>query len=583
MPPMRTSIRAVRGPLARAAIPSLLAGLVSLGPTAARAAGPEMHFELRVTVLGDGRVQGSAPTADSGFIDCPDVCTASIATGATITLTATPRDGWTFDGWSGDCIGTGPCSVKMDQVRSVRATFAPAGGAVPQFLSLSVRGPGIVSSTPAGISCPPTCSRTFPFGTEVVLTPTPEAGATFVGFEIDCSGQAPCRLVMDRQRTVIAEFALPGFRLDVSVVGSGTVTSAPDGIACPPDCEESFPTGSTVSLTPVAAPGWAFAGWEGACTGAGPCVVVIDRARSVVARFVRGDFPLTVTVVGPGVVTSAPAGIACPGDCQETYPGGTVVTLTAAAGAGGAFAGWEGACAGTGPCTVTMSAARAVTARFTTQSFPLTVAVTGSGAVTSSPAGIACPPTCTGSFAAGSTVTLTPVPAPGFRLTAWSGSCTGAGACAVRMDGARSVGAAFGPRPVTVAVTVRGSGSVTSSPAGIQCPADCEESFTAGTAVTLTATPAADWSFAGWLGGCTGTGPCTLTPLDDVAVTARFSTADPNVDRTSPGSARRVDGYDVALMLQAVSAGDPRYDLNGDGRTDLNDLNIVLQAMGETS
>ena len=580
---MPTSARSVGRPLARTALPSLLL-LAVLAPPAARGAGPEIHFDLKVTVVGDGRVQGDAPTANSGFIDCPDTCAASIDTGATITLTATPRAGWTFDGWSGDCIGTGPCSVKMDQVRSVRATFAPAGGAVPQFLSLSVRGPGIVSSNPAGIACPPTCSANFPFGSEVVLTPTPDAGATFVGFEIDCFGQGPCRLVMDRPRTVLAEFALPGFRLDVSVVGSGTVTSAPEGIACPTDCDQSFPTGTAVSLTPTAAPGWAFAGWEGACTGAGPCVVSIDRARSVVARFVRGDFPLTVTVIGPGTVTSSPAGIACPGDCQETYPGGTVVTLTATAnaGAGGAFAGWEGACAGTGPCTLTMSAARAVTARFTTQSFPLTVAVSGSGVVTSSPAGISCPPACTASFAAGSTVTLTPAPAPGFALTAWSGSCAGAGGCSVRMDGARSVGAAFGPRTVTSAVTVRGGGTVASSPAGIACPPDCEESFTAGTAVTLTATPAADWTFAGWQGGCAGTGPCALTPLDDVAVTARFSTANPNVDRTSPGSARRVDGYDVALMLQAVSAGDARYDLNGDGRTDLNDLNIVLQAMGQT-
>jgi hypothetical protein len=75
-------------------------------------------------------------------------------------------------------------------------------------------------------------------------------------------------------------------------------------------------------------------------------------------------FPLTVTVAGSGSVSSSPPGIACPSDCSETYAGGSV-TLTATPANGFAFAGWSGACSGTGPCGVTMSAARAVTATFT--------------------------------------------------------------------------------------------------------------------------------------------------------------------------------------------------------------------------
>lgn len=46
-----------------------------------------------------------------------------------------------------------------------------------------------------------------------------------------------------------------------------------------------------------------------------------------------------------------------------------------------------------------------------------------------------------------------------------------------------------------------GGGTVTSSPAGIDCGADCDESYDLGTQVTLTATPAAGSSFAGWSGG----------------------------------------------------------------------------------
>ncbi len=75
--------------------------------------------------------------------------------------------------------------------------------------------------------------------------------------------------------------------------------------------------------------------------------------------------PLTVGVAGSGTVTSNPAGISCGADCTESYAAGTTVTLTATPTAGWSFAGWSGeGCAGTGPCEVTMSVARNVTATF---------------------------------------------------------------------------------------------------------------------------------------------------------------------------------------------------------------------------
>jgi len=67
---------------------------------------------------------------------------------------------------------------------------------------------------------------------------------------------------------------------------------------------------------------------------------------------------------GNGTVTSNPTGVACGTDCTENYAHGTSVTLTAAPAAGSTFAGWSGACSGTGTCTVSMTAARAVTATF---------------------------------------------------------------------------------------------------------------------------------------------------------------------------------------------------------------------------
>ena len=79
-------------------------------------------------------------------------------------------------------------------------------------------------------------------------------------------------------------------------------------------------------------------------------------------------YALTVTKVGAGTVTSAPAGIDCGATCTASYASGTSVTLTATPAAGSAFSGWSGACSGTGSCQVTMSAARAVTATFSAPS-----------------------------------------------------------------------------------------------------------------------------------------------------------------------------------------------------------------------
>ena len=62
---------------------------------------------------------------------------------------------------------------------------------------------------------------------------------------------------------------------------------------------------------------------------------------------------------GRGAVTSDLAGIACPPDCRQAFSPGATLTLTAAPAAGSAFAGWSGACTGTGPCRLAVGAAPA--------------------------------------------------------------------------------------------------------------------------------------------------------------------------------------------------------------------------------
>ncbi len=75
----------------------------------------------------------------------------------------------------------------------------------------------------------------------------------------------------------------------------------------------------------------------------------------------------------------------------------------------------------------------------------LSLVVSGSGAVTSTPSGIDCGDTCSAAFTAGVPVTLAAVAPAGWGFKEWSGACTGAGACTVTMSTSRTVTAVFLP------------------------------------------------------------------------------------------------------------------------------------------
>jgi hypothetical protein len=82
--------------------------------------------------------------------------------------------------------------------------------------------------------------------------------------------------------------------------------------------------------------------------------------------------------------------------------------------------------------------------------------------------------------------------------------------------------------PTTFQLTINksgaGAGSVTSSPPGINCGATCSASYSSGTSVTLTATPATGSTFSGWSGsGCSGTGTCVVSVTAASSVTASFT------------------------------------------------------------
>jgi Divergent InlB B-repeat domain len=236
-----------------------------------------------------------------------------------------------------------------------------------------------------------------------------------------------------------------------------------------------------------------------------------------------GAQPLTVEVSGSGVVASSPLGIVCGSKCEASFAADTTVSLAAKPTAGWMFTGWGGPCSGTGACILKANAAKTVTATFVQGGYVLTLSRVGSGNVKSVPGGINCGMMCGTAFAAGTRVSLQPTPVPGYRFSGWSGACTGTQACSVLMSAAKAVTATFvaDTSPV-LSVSVGAGGSVSSSPAGINCGSTCSAPFAANSTVTLTAAPSSGYRFSAWSGACTGSGSCSVTMSGSKSVSASF-------------------------------------------------------------
>jgi len=229
-------------------------------------------------------------------------------------------------------------------------------------------GMGTITSSPAGINCPTTCSASFNQNAQVTLTETPGTGDFFSGWGGSCSGTSTtCSLKITAATTVNATFTA-GDGLTVSLAGSGTgtVISTPSGISCTngsnTGCSAAFPQGTQVTLSETPGTSFYFGGWSG-CTGSTSCVVTVSASENITASFTAGDtLAVTTSGTGTGTVSSNPSGISCSSGsttgCSAIFPPNTVVTLTEAPNGTNTFSGWSGLCSGTATtCNLTLAGA----------------------------------------------------------------------------------------------------------------------------------------------------------------------------------------------------------------------------------
>ncbi|MBI5296272.1 MAG: S-layer homology domain-containing protein [Chloroflexi bacterium] len=384
---------------------------------------------------------------------------------------------------------------------------------------------GSVSADPA-----PNCNGTlYSHGTLVTMTGLPNAGYGFASWSGDViSTDNPVQVTMTAPTFLNANFTQTCFSLFVAVdpVTGGSVETSPSP-NCPGD-PGKYSTGTTVTLTAVPAAGYSFSAWSGDVSGAAnPVDLDMTADRFVTVTFAETCYSLTTTAspLAGGTIGVNPAPN-CESDPAK-YHAGTVVTLTANASPGYAFTSWSGdASGGVSPFDVTLDADKSVTANFAEACFTLT---TQGNPIAGGSVGVSPAPNCPGDparYAAGTPVTLTAAPNPGYIFNSWSGDASGTdNPSTVIMSADRSATANFDLACYTLTTNANplAGGSVGVSPAP-----NCNNStqYTHGTILTLTATPNTGYLFSAWSGDVIDTeNPTTLTMTANKSVTAEFSLA----------------------------------------------------------
>jgi uncharacterized repeat protein (TIGR02543 family) len=447
------------------------------------------QYTLAVNTIGSGSV-GMNPSG--GIYDA----------GTVVMLTASPSSGWQFSGWSGDLTGSNnPGTITMDADKNVTATFT-ASGSSGQVAHEETRTGGSSDSRTVTTSANLIAANGELYLAAISTKPKIAAnnvtglGLTWTLVQNQCSGRNNTGIeVWMAQGTPGGDGAVTA-TLASAAKNAVIVVSRYSGVAT------TSPIGEVVSGNTNGVNGSCFDGVNtrsyalNLTTSAGGAVAygaVAMRMRTHTpgAGYTeRGEF----TQVGS--VTGNAAGVAVQ-DKSVASPSAVIVD-----GRFNSLVDWA---------AVALEIRPQPGGGGTTQN-TLTVSTVGSGSVNLNPPG--------GVYDAGSTVTLTASPASGWQFSGWSGDLTGTNSPAtITMDDDKDITATFTQLSVTqyaLTVNTAGSGSVVLNPPG--------GVYDAGTAVTLTASPASGWQFSGWSGDLSGaSNPATITMDDDRDVTATFT------------------------------------------------------------
>jgi VCBS repeat protein/List-Bact-rpt repeat protein len=266
---------------------------------------------------GGASIQSSPP----GINTCglPGPCRSAFDSGSTVTLT-TP--GFDSSIWTGDCSSTGTCVLHMTADRSVTVSFPSNSTTFTLNVKKTGNGGGTVESYQQYVNCGAYCSSGFLAGTIMAIGAAPFPGNTFAGWSGGgCSTAPDCYVTMNSDVILTATFNLPaGFHeltVNATGTGSGTITSAPEGINCMVNplvgdplgsCAAGFAGGNSITLSFTPDQYSILADWSGGgCSGTGNCVLSLSSDAIVTANIAPAppppDFSMSSSAFAPTTIS----------------------------------------------------------------------------------------------------------------------------------------------------------------------------------------------------------------------------------------------------------------------------------------
>jgi parallel beta-helix repeat protein len=268
-------------------------------------------YALRVNTDGSGEII-SNPTG----ITCGTDCIHYYISGTTITLTAIPDNGMNFKGWTGACSGSDDIvEVLVNSEKNCTAQFEPIEISSETYpLTITIKGNGIITSDPAGITCGENCSANYVADTMVTLNVNEEQ-AKFVDF----SGDADCldgTVTMNQPVNCVATFETLNTGTEVPNDNGENTTDNGTNIPVDSNGENTTDNGTNIPVDS-----------NGENTTDNGTDTQLNHNEN--SESTAENYRLTITTLGNGIVNSEPVGITCGEDCIEDYPKDTLVTFTA--------------------------------------------------------------------------------------------------------------------------------------------------------------------------------------------------------------------------------------------------------------
>ncbi|MDA3927819.1 MAG: malectin domain-containing carbohydrate-binding protein [Prolixibacteraceae bacterium] len=221
----------------------------------------DMTFRLCDTIHSTGHTL--IRTATSGKIALDTISGASNE----ITLTATPIEGYEFDGWGGDLNGTeNVATLIMDGDKEITANFS--------VISYSIS----ATATNGTFTFDPPLDE-WPIGSEVTVTAHGNIGWGFDAWEGDLSGTVnPITITMDSDKDISASFtSIETYNLNVTAQYGQVILDPPGG---------TYNNGIIVTLIPKSDTVYYFGEWGGELFGSTyPATITMDADKTVNARF----------------------------------------------------------------------------------------------------------------------------------------------------------------------------------------------------------------------------------------------------------------------------------------------------------